>query len=173
MKRIFLIVLDSCGVGAMPDSEKFGDVGVNTLRSCTRSEKLHIPNLIAAGLGNLDGVDYLPKASAPTGAIARLAEASMGKDTTIGHWEIAGLISPDPLPTYPDGFPDEVLEHYRTVGGSVHLEYVFGGAYSIFGQVFEGLETVDEIAAAETDETDKPLEDIIIHNITFETYTAQ
>jgi len=70
-------------------------------------------------------------------------------------------------------FPDEVLEHYRTVGGSVHLEYVFGGAYSIFGQVFEGLETVDEIAAAETDETDKPLEDIIIHNITFETYTAQ
>ena len=117
MKRIFLIVLDSCGIGAMPDSESFGDVGVNTLRACTTSDKLHIPNLIAAGLGNLDGVDYLPKTDAPTGAVARLAEASMGKDTTIGHWEIAGLISPDPLPTYPDGFPEEVLEPFKAATG--------------------------------------------------------
>ena len=117
MKRIFLIVLDSCGIGAMPDSESFGDVGVNTLRACTTSDKLHIPNLIAAGLGNLDGVDYLPKTDAPTGAVARLAEASMGKDTTIGHWEIAGLISPDPLPTYPNGFPEEVLEPFKAATG--------------------------------------------------------
>ena len=117
MKRIFLIVLDSCGIGAMPDSEKFGDVGVNTLKACTTSDKLHIPNLIAAGLGNVDGVDYLPKTDAPTGAVARLQEASMGKDTTIGHWEIAGLISPDPLPTYPDGFPEEVLEPFRQATG--------------------------------------------------------
>ena len=70
-------------------------------------------------------------------------------------------------------YPDEVLNHYRTVGGSAHLEFVFGGAYTIFGQVFEGLETVDEIAAAETDEADKPLEDITIQSITFEAYTAQ
>src|SRR5574344_1030790 len=96
MKRIFLIVLDSFGIGQMPDSERFGDVGVNTLGSCAASAKLRIPNMIAAGLGNIDGVDCLPKADAPLGACARLREASMGKDTTIGHWEIAGLISPAP-----------------------------------------------------------------------------
>ena len=117
MKRIFLIVLDSFGIGAMPDSESFGDVGVNTLRACAASSKLHIPNLIAAGLGNIDGVDCLPKADAPTGAVARLTEMSMGKDTTIGHWEIAGLISPDPLPTYPQGFPQEVLDAFEAATG--------------------------------------------------------
>ena len=113
MKRIFLIVLDSCGIGAMPDSESFGDVGVNTLKACAASAQLHIPNMIAAGLGNIDGVDFLPKVENPRGAVARLAESSMGKDTTIGHWEIAGIISPEPLPTYPQGFPREVLEAFE------------------------------------------------------------
>ena len=117
MKRIFLIVLDSFGIGAMPDSEKFGDVGVNTLASCATSDKLHIPNMIAAGLGNIDGVSCLPKAENPTGAYCRLSERSMGKDTTIGHWEIAGLVSDDPLPTYPDGFPEEVLAPFKAATG--------------------------------------------------------
>ena len=117
MKRIFLFVLDSCGIGAMPDSEAFGDIGVNTLRSCATSAKFHIPNMIAAGLGNIDGVDYLPKAEKSTGAVARLQEASMGKDTTIGHWEIAGLVSPEPLPTYPNGFPEEVLKAFEEATG--------------------------------------------------------
>ncbi len=117
MKRIFLIVLDSFGIGAMPDSEKFGDVNVNTLRACTASDKLRIPNMTAAGLGNIDGVDCLAKADAPNGAYARLTEASMGKDTTIGHWEIAGVISPDPLPTYPNGFPQEVLDAFEAATG--------------------------------------------------------
>ena len=117
MKRIFLIVLDSFGIGAMKDSESFGDVGVNTLASCATSPKLHIPNMIAAGLGNIDGVSCLPKAAAPIGAFARLTEASMGKDTTIGHWEIAGIVSPEPLPTYPNGFPEEVLEPFRAATG--------------------------------------------------------
>ena len=117
MKRIFLIVLDSFGIGAMPDSESFGDVDVNTLAACATSDKLHIPNMIAAGLGNIDGVSCLPKADAPTGAVARLTESSMGKDTTIGHWEIAGLVSPDPLPTYPDGFPEEVLKPFQEATG--------------------------------------------------------
>ena len=117
MKRVFLIVLDSFGIGAMPDSEKFGDVGVNTLRSCASTGKLHIPNMIAAGLGNVDGVDCLPKTDAPTGAYARLTEASMGKDTTIGHWEISGIISPNPLPTYPEGFPKEVLDAFEAATG--------------------------------------------------------
>ena len=117
MKRIFLIVLDSFGIGAMPDSESFGDVGVNTLAACATSPKLHIPNMIAAGLGNIDGVSCLPKSDAPTGAFARLTEASMGKDTTIGHWEIAGVISPEPLPTYPNGFPQEVLDAFTEATG--------------------------------------------------------
>ena len=117
MKRIFLIVLDSFGIGAMPDSESFGDVGVNTLRSCTTSKELNIPNLIKAGLGNIQGVDCLPKTDAPMGAYARLSETSMGKDTTIGHWEIAGVISDHPLPTYPNGFPEEVLAPFREATG--------------------------------------------------------
>jgi len=117
MKRIFLFVLDSFGIGAMPDAEAFGDVGVNTLRSCATSDKLNIPTMIAAGLGNIDGVDCLPKADAPAGAFARLQEASMGKDTTIGHWEISGLVSPEPLPTYPEGFPQEVLDAFEAATG--------------------------------------------------------
>ena len=117
MKRIFLFVLDSFGIGAMPDSEKFGDVGVNTLRSCTTSSQLNIPTMTAAGLGNIDGVDCLPKTDVPFGAFARLTEASMGKDTTIGHWEISGLISPEPLPTYPEGFPQDVLDAFEEATG--------------------------------------------------------
>ena len=117
MKRVFLFVLDSFGIGAMPDSESFGDVGVNTLASCATSAELKIPNMIAAGLGNIDGVSCLPKVDAPAGAVARLTEASMGKDTTIGHWEIAGIVSPDPLPTYPEGFPAEVLEQFEAATG--------------------------------------------------------
>ena len=117
MKRVFLIVLDSFGIGAMPDSEAFGDVGVNTLASCATSRHLHIPNLIKAGLGNIDGVTCLPKADLPTGAVCRLAEASQGKDTTIGHWEIAGIVSKTPLPTYPDGFPQEILKPFCEATG--------------------------------------------------------
>ena len=117
MKRIFLIVLDSCGIGQMPDCEKFGDIGVNTLRSCSASSRFSIPNLLKAGIGNIDGVDYLPKNAAPQGAYARLTEASMGKDTTIGHWEIAGVVSPEPLPTFPNGFPREVLDEFEKQTG--------------------------------------------------------
>ena len=117
MKRVFLIVLDSCGIGQMPDAPAFGDYGVNTLRSCAGSKKFSVPNLLKAGLGNIDGVDYLPKESAPQGAVARLTEASMGKDTTIGHWEIAGVVSPNPMPTYPEGFPQDVLDAFEKATG--------------------------------------------------------
>jgi len=117
MKRVFLIVLDSCGIGQMPDSPSFGDVGVNTLKSCATSSYLQIPNLLQAGLGNIQGVDYLKKTATPIGAYGKLAEASMGKDTTIGHWEIAGVVSDDPLPTYPEGFPEEILEPFRKATG--------------------------------------------------------
>lgn len=117
MKRIFLIVLDSCGAGAMPDSEQFGDVGVNTLRSCATSRYFEIPNLVKAGIGNIDGLSFLGLTEKPGGAVARLAESSMGKDTTIGHWEISGIVSPKPLPTYPKGFPQEVLEAFEAATG--------------------------------------------------------
>ena len=117
MKRVFLIVLDSFGIGAMPDSEAFGDVNVNTLAACASNPDLHIPNMVAAGLGNIDGVSCLPKADAPMGAFARLTEKSMGKDTTIGHWEIAGVVSENPLPTYPQGFPADVLEAFEKATG--------------------------------------------------------
>ena len=117
MKRVFLFVLDSCGAGAMPDSAEFGDIGVNTLRSCAASPKLHIPNMLAYGLGNIEGLDFLGKVDSPLGAYGKLAESSMGKDTTIGHWEIAGVVSPEPLPTYPDGFPEEVLEPFKKATG--------------------------------------------------------
>ena len=116
MKRIFLIVLDSFGIGALPDSEAFGDVGVNTLASCARSEQLRIPNMEKAGLGLVEGVTCLEK-MAPTGAYGRMAEASCGKDTTTGHWELAGLVSQHPLPTYPQGFPEEILEPFRQQTG--------------------------------------------------------
>ena len=116
MKRVFLIVLDSFGIGAMPDSESFGDVGVNTLASCATSPALQIPNMIAAGLGNIEGVSCLPKGHVK-GAYARLQEASMGKDTTIGHWEISGIVSPEPLPTYPEGFPQDVLDAFEAATG--------------------------------------------------------
>ena len=117
MKRIFLIVLDSCGAGALPDAAEFGDAGTNTLRSCHETGLLQIPNLLKMGLGNIEGLEFLRKTDCPTGAYGRMAEASRGKDTTIGHWELAGLISDAPLPTYPEGFPEEVLEPFRRETG--------------------------------------------------------
>ena len=116
-KRVFLIVLDSFGIGALPDAADFGDAGANTLASCAKSPALHIPNLIAAGLGNICGVTCLKKADRPLSAYGRLAERSVGKDTTIGHWELAGLVSEHPLPTYPEGFPEEILEPFRQATG--------------------------------------------------------
>ena len=142
MKRIFLIVLDSFGIGAMPDAEKFGDVGVNTLVSCATSGKLHIPNLVAAGLGNIDGVTCLPKVDSPRGAYGRLTESSMGKDTTIGHWEIAGIHSANPLPTYPDGFPKEVLDAFeKTTGRGCLCNLPYSGTDVIRDYGREQLET--------------------------------
>ncbi len=109
-------MLDSLGIGQMPDAPAFGDVNVNTLAACAATGELHIPNLIKAGLGNIDGVTCLPKAD-PMGAYGRLAESSKGKDTTVGHWEIAGIVSEHPLPTYPDGFPEEILAPFRQATG--------------------------------------------------------
>ncbi len=110
MKRIFLIVLDSFGIGELEDAGKYGDSGTNTLLSVSSSSFFAMPNMKKLGLFNIDGVDYLEDELQPSGAYARMKEASAGKDTTIGHWEIAGMISEKPLPTYPNGFPKEVIE---------------------------------------------------------------
>ena len=117
VKRVFLIVLDSFGAGYLPDAEAFGDVGANTLKSIVSSEKYNTPNMEQIGLFNIDGIDYREGAADPSGSFGRLAEASMGKDTTTGHWEIAGLISEAPMPTYPEGFPEEVLKPFREQTG--------------------------------------------------------
>ena len=117
IKRIFLVVLDSCGIGYEPDAADFGDVGADTMRTISQSEKFNVPNLLKMGLGNIDGIEYLPKEENPTAAVARMREISRGKDTTIGHWEIAGVVSPAPLPTYPNGFPKDVLEKFEKATG--------------------------------------------------------
>lgn len=116
-KRIFIIVLDSFGIGNAPDAYKFGDEGSNTLLSCSKSKYFNLPNLKKCGLFNIDGVD-LPKCENPDGAFGRLTEKSAGKDTTTGHWEIAGLVSEKPLPTYPEGFPDSIIKEFEKASGA-------------------------------------------------------
>ena len=117
MKRIFTIVLDSFGIGEAPDAELFGDKGANTLESCARTGELNIPTMISLGLGSIDGVSCLDRAEKPKAAFGRMRELSQGKDTTIGHFELAGLVSKTPLPTYPDGFPDEIIRAFKEATG--------------------------------------------------------
>lgn len=122
MKRVFLIVLDSCGIGALPDAADFGDAGTHTLRSCYETGELSIPNLLSLGLGNVEGTSCLQaQAKHPIGSSGRMAERSKGKDTTIGHWEMAGIISPKPFPTYPNGFPKEIIDAFAYKTGRTIL----------------------------------------------------
>lgn len=164
MRRVFLIVLDSFGIGGMEDAASYGDVNVNTLRSVSASPCFHMPNMRELGLFDIDGVvtegDSLKKGS-HRGAIARMKERSRGKDTTIGHWEIAGVYSPRPLPTYPNGFPREVLEAFskRTGRGVLcNLPYSgtaviqeYGDAHMATGDliVYTSADSVFQIAAHE------------------------
>lgn len=117
VKRVFLIVLDSVGAGAAPDAADFGDVGAHTLRSVYNTGALNIPNLVSMGIGHVDGLDFLGKAESCRASVARLRELSGGKDTTIGHWEISGHVSERPLPTFPDGFPPEIVEKLERAFG--------------------------------------------------------
>lgn len=115
-KRIFLIVLDSFGIGNAPDAENFGDLGANTLGSISKSNKFSIPNIKMLGLCNIDGVK-LEKYYSPVGQFGALQELSAGKDTTTGHFEIAGIVSHKPMPTYPNGFPDEIINAFEKQTG--------------------------------------------------------
>ncbi|MBQ7700668.1 MAG: phosphopentomutase [Clostridia bacterium] len=117
MKRVFIIVLDSLGIGEEPDAALFKDHDCNTLKRISYSGNFRFSSMKKMGMGNIDGVDYLQPEKRPLAAVARLQERSMGKDTTIGHWEIAGIVSPSPLPTYPDGFPDDIINEFEKKTG--------------------------------------------------------
>ncbi len=114
-KRAFLIVLDSVGIGEMPDASLWSDEGSNTLQAIQNHPNFSCPNLTEMGLFSIDGVDE--KINSSRTCYARMREASKGKDTTIGHWEIAGIYSPKPLPTYPEGFPRDVLTAFEKLTG--------------------------------------------------------
>ena len=162
--RLFLIVLDSFGIGEMPDSYKWNDEGSNTLGAVRNHPAFNCPTMEKLGLFHIDGVTApadLEGKSAPVGVYARMTESSGGKDTTIGHWEISGIISPDPLPTYPEGFPPEVLDEFtRRTGYGVICNKPYSGTDVIrdFGEehlatgkliVYTSADSVFQIAAHE------------------------
>ena len=117
IKRVFLIVLDSFGIGELPDAGQYKDEGSNTLGAVSKSTKFNVPNLGKLGLFNIDGVSSGNPTANPIGSYARLSERSKGKDTTIGHWEISGIVSEHPLPTYPNGFPQEIIDKFSAATG--------------------------------------------------------
>ena len=160
-RRVFLIVLDSYGIGELPDAADFGDVGSNTLRSITKSKEYDTPLMKEMGLFNIDGVNYVEGVEKPIAGYGRFAEVSRGKDTTIGHWEIAGIVSERPLPTYPDGFPQDLLDEFsRRTGRGVLCNKPYSGTEVIkdFGEehlntgkliVYTSADSVFQIAAHE------------------------
>lgn len=158
-KRVFLIVLDSVGIGEMPDAAAWGDEGSNTLKAIRNHPEFFCPNLTEMGLFSIDGIDE--KIPSTRTCYARMREASKGKDTTIGHWEIAGIYSPKPLPTYPDGFPQEVLDEFeKRTGKGVLCNKPYSGTEVIkdYGEehirtgkliVYTSADSVFQIAAHE------------------------
>lgn len=161
MKRVFLIVLDSVGIGEMPDAADYGDAGSNTIKAASKSPYFSMPNMKKLGFFNIDGVDIGEKEQEPTGSFARMTEVSKGKDTTIGHWEIAGVVSPTPLPTYPNGFPQEILDEFsRKTGRELLCNLPYSGTEVIkdYGEehmqtgkliVYTSADSVFQVAAHE------------------------
>lgn len=166
-KRVFVVVLDSFGIGAQPDADQWGDEGSNTLCACATSGHLHVPHMTELGLMNIEGalespydVDLSP-IKAPIGAFARMEEASAGKDTTVGHWELAGVVSPTRFPTYPNGFPPEVIDAFvQATGRNVLCNKPYSGTEVIrdYGEthmqtgdliVYTSADSVFQIAAHE------------------------
>lgn len=142
MKKATLIILDSVGIGHAPDEEKFGDKGVHTLCHALEGSEYKLPHLRELGLGNIEGVNCLEPMDEPMGTYGRLYPLSQGKDTTIGHWELAGLQVDEPLPTYPDGFPKEVMDTFeKAIGRETLVNKPYSGTVVIdeFGK--EHMET--------------------------------
>jgi len=142
-RRVFLVVLDSVGIGALPDAHLYGDEGSNTLASAAKADGFAMPNMERLGLFDIEGVKHLKKGNGkPQGAFGRRREASKGKDTTIGHWEIAGVVSEQPLPTFPDGFPQELLDEFtERTGRKVLCNRPYSGTEVIKDYGKEHMET--------------------------------
>lgn len=152
MKRVFLIVLDSFGIGNAPDAEQFGDMGSNTLASIAKSPEFFVPNMKKLGLFNIDGVSLGGGVENPMGAFGRLFEVSRGKDTTTGHWEIAGIIQRKAFPTFPEGFPKEIIEEFsRRTGRGVLCNRPYSGTEVLTDYGEEHLKTGDLIVYTSVD----------------------
>ena len=161
IKRIFLIVLDSVGIGEQEDSHLYGDEGSNTLKSCFLQENFSVPNMKKMGLFNIEGTDYEDGVETPTAAYGRFKEKSKGKDTTTGHWELCGIVSEKALPTYPDGFPNEIISEFeKRTGRGVLCNKPYSGTQVLedFGDehiktgkliVYTSADSVFQIAAHE------------------------
>ena len=140
--KAFLIVLDSLGAGEAPDAADFGDLGAHTLKSAWRSQSFKSENLKKLGLGNIEGLEFLGGVDTPLADYGRMEEISKGKDTTIGHWEICGVVSDEPLPTYPNGFPDDLIAEFeRAVGRGVICNKPYSGTAVIADYGKEHIET--------------------------------
>ncbi|MBQ4267798.1 MAG: phosphopentomutase [Clostridia bacterium] len=152
IKRIFLIVLDSVGIGEQEDSYLYGDEGSNTLKSCYMQKGFSADNMQKLGLFNIDGIDYADGTETPLGAYGRFKEKSKGKDTTTGHWEICGIISERALPTYPDGFPDEIIKEFsKRTGRGVLCNKPYSGTQVIEDYGKKHMETGDLIVYTSAD----------------------
>lgn len=168
MKRVFLIVLDSVGIGEMPDASNYGDEGSHTVFAASHSKDFFMPNMKKLGFFQLDGMKvdkqhtWVNIKEAMQGAICRLSEKSKGKDTTTGHWEIAGMISEEPMPTFPDGFPRDLIERFEErTGRKILCNKPYSGTEVIkdFGKehmetgaliVYTSADSVFQIAAHES-----------------------
>lgn len=160
IKRVFLIVLDSCGIGEAPDAQDFGDKGCSTIRTISASPYFKIDTLRSLGYTTIDGLSFLGEGKLRA-RVGRLKELSKGKDTTIGHWEIAGIVSEKPLPTFPDGFPQSVIDEFsRMTGRAVICNKPYSGTEVIkdYGEehiktgaliVYTSADSVFQIAAHE------------------------
>lgn len=151
-KRVFIIVLDSFGAGTAPDAADFGDAGADTIGSCAKTGKLCVPNMQKLGLFNIDGVSAGEKVHEPAGAYLRISERSKGKDTTTGHWEISGLVSEKPFPTFPEGFPQEIIDRFKAATGrGVLCNKPYSGTKVIADYGEEHLRTGDLIVYTSAD----------------------
>ena len=151
-KRVFLIILDSFGVGELPDAHEYGDTGSSTLKAIQKSPKFNTPVLNSLGLFNIDGVGCGKPVANPKASFAKMAEISKGKDTTIGHWEISGIISETKLPTYPNGFPEDVIEKFqKATGRKVLCNLPYSGTKVLEDYGNEHLETGDLIVYTSAD----------------------
>ena len=151
-KRVFWIVLDSAGIGGAPDAADFGDSGADTFGTCYKSGELDVPNMAKMGLYNIEGTSFYDPKEEIDGCFCRMHEKSRGKDTTVGHWEMAGMVSPKPLPTYYEGFPQEILDKLsEATGRNIVCNKTYSGTEVIRDYGKHHVETGDLIVYTSAD----------------------